>query len=201
MLSGRPAARGFTLIELAVTISVFAVLVAMVAPSFAGWIQDAQVRTAAEALQNGLRIAQVEAARRHRQVTLVLTNATPAAGAAPQAGGKYWVVNVVANTLAGDGSDSSSALMVQSGALGGASPSAQVAGPAAVCFNSLGRLTVVNDGTYNCTIPASGLVTYAVTSARSASARALNVTVSLGGQIRMCDPNKTLSQANPDGCA
>ncbi|MEE2978934.1 MAG: prepilin-type N-terminal cleavage/methylation domain-containing protein, partial [Pseudomonadota bacterium] len=46
--------RGFTLIELLVTISVFAFLMLLAAPSFTSWIQDAQVRTAAESLQNGL---------------------------------------------------------------------------------------------------------------------------------------------------
>ncbi|MES2010536.1 MAG: GspH/FimT family pseudopilin [Pseudomonadota bacterium] len=200
MLSAARARRGFTLIEMVITVSVFGILAAMMAPSFANWIQDAQVRTVAEALQNSLRVAQAEAARRHRQVALVLTNNTPLAGAAAQANGKNWVVNVIANTLAGDGSDSSAGMMVQSGSLGVVAPAAQITGPAAICFNSLGRLTAVNDGTYNCGIPPSSIVSYDVTSSRSSTTRALRVTVSLGGLIRMCDPNKTLSQANPDGC-
>lgn len=193
--------RGFTLIELITTVSVFGILLAMAAPNFMSWIRDAQVRTAAEALQNGLRVAQAEAARRHRQVALVLTNGATAAGAAAQANGKNWIVNVIANTLAGDGSDSSDAMLVQSGALGSVSPTAQITGPAAICFNSLGRLTTLNDGTYNCTIPATSVVTYSVTSSQSTAARNLNVTVSLGGSIRMCDPAKSLSQGAPDACS
>ncbi|KJJ99462.1 hypothetical protein UB44_15225 [Burkholderiaceae bacterium 26] len=194
--------RGFTLIELLVTISVFAFLMLLAAPSFTGWIQDAQVRTAAESLQNGLRVAQAEAARRHRQVALVLTNSAPGDGVAAQANGKNWFATVIPNTTAGESyTKSAFPLMVQSGAIGAASPNAQLAGPASICFNSLGRLTTLNDGTYNCTVPTSGTVTYNVTNSRSSTARALNVTVSLGGSIRVCDPSKSLSQGSPDACS
>ncbi|CAJ0775628.1 hypothetical protein LMG19083_00056 [Ralstonia psammae] len=201
MLIGGGARRhGFTLIELIVTVSVFAFLLLMAAPGFTSWIQDAQVRTAAESLQNGLRVAQAEATRRHRQVALALTNSAPAAGVTAQANGKNWVVTVIANITASE-TDSSAAMMVQSGAIGATAPNAQITGPASICFNSLGRLTTLNDGTYNCSIPPSGTVTYNVTNSRFASARALNVTVSLGGLIRVCDPSKSLSQSSPDACA
>ncbi|MGN5352890.1 GspH/FimT family pseudopilin [Ralstonia sp. L16] len=146
--------RGFTLIELLVTISVFAFLMLLAAPSFTSWIQDAQVRTAAESLQNGLRVAQAEAARRHRQVAMVLTNGVPNQGVTAQANGKNWFVTVIPNTTAGESyTQTSPSLMVQSGTLGAVAPNAQLTGQAAVCFNSLGRLTTLNDGTYNCTIP------------------------------------------------
>jgi type IV fimbrial biogenesis protein FimT len=193
--------RGFTLVELLVTISVFAFLMLLAAPSFTSWIQDAQVRTAAESLQNGLRVAQAEAARRHRQVALVLTNSVPNPGVAAQANGKNWFATVIPNTTAGESYTNPSTLMVQSGTLGAVAPNAQITGQAAVCFSSLGRLTTLNDGTYNCTIPTAGTVTYNVTNSRSATARALNVTVGLGGSIRVCDPSKSLSQGSPDACS
>lgn len=196
--------RGFTLVELLVTISVFAFLMLLAAPSFTSWIQDAQVRTAAESLQNGLRVAQAEAARRHRQVALVLTNSAPAQGVTAQANGKNWLVTAIANTAANEAYTNlppTPSLMVQSGSLGAVAPNAQITGQAAVCFSSLGRLTTLNDGTYNCTIPATGTVTYAVTNSKSSTARALNVTVGLGGSIRVCDPSKSLSQGSPDACS
>ena len=189
--------RGFTLIELLVTISVFAFLMLLAAPSFTSWIQDAQVRTAAESLQNGLRVAQAEATRRHRQTAMVLTNSAPGSGVAAQANGKNWFVTVIANPLVTGEADT----MLQSGAIGAVAPNAQLTGPASICFNSLGRLTTLNDGTYNCSVPPSGTVTYNVTNSRSATARALNVTVSLGGSIRVCDPSKSLSQGSPDACS
>ncbi|PLT17073.1 type II secretion system protein GspH [Ralstonia mannitolilytica] len=205
VLTGQGARRrGFTLIELLVTVSLFAFLMLLAAPSFTSWIQDAQVRTAAESLQNGLRVAQAEATRRHRQVALVLTNSAPAPGVAAQANGKNWFVMVIPNQLAGESYTNAAAptLMVQSGALGAVAPNAQVSvQQPAVCFSSLGRLTTLNDGTYNCAVPPTGTVTYAITNSRFASARTLNVTVSLGGLIRVCDPSKSLSQGNPDACA
>jgi type IV fimbrial biogenesis protein FimT len=198
--------RGFTLIELVVTISVFAFLMLLAAPSFTSWIQDAQVRTAAESLQSGLRVAQAEATRRHRQVALVLTNGTPAPGATAQANGKNWFVMVIPNPAAGESYTDTTFLataMVQSGALGAVAPNAQITGQASICFSSLGRLTTLNDGTYTCTIPTPGPVTYNVKNSRSSTARALNVTVGLGGSIRVCDPSpsKSLSHGDPDACS
>ena len=134
--------RGFTLVELLITISVFAFLMLLAAPSFTSWIQDAQVRTAAESLQNGLRVAQAEAARRHRQVALVLTNSAPAQGVTAQANGKNWLVTVIANTGAGEAYTNDPTktppLMVQSGSLGAVASNAQLTGQAVVCFTSLG---------------------------------------------------------------
>ena len=63
---------GFTLVELMVTISLLAILLALAAPSFSTWIRNAQVRTVSDSLQNGIRLAQAEAIRRHRQVVFFL---------------------------------------------------------------------------------------------------------------------------------
>jgi type IV fimbrial biogenesis protein FimT len=41
-------------------------------PSFAAWIQNTQIRTAAESFQNGLQFARAEAVRRNANVQLVL---------------------------------------------------------------------------------------------------------------------------------
>ena len=51
---GRPrlwvyADRGFTLVELIVTIALLSILVALASPSFSQWIRSAQVRTVADA--------------------------------------------------------------------------------------------------------------------------------------------------------
>ena len=70
--------RGFTLIEMAVTLAIFALLVAMAVPSMSRWVSNNKVRAAADALQNALRTAQVESLRRSRQVVFSLTTSADA---------------------------------------------------------------------------------------------------------------------------
>ena len=57
--------RGVTLIELAIVLAVVALLYSQAAPSFAVWIKSAQIRTAAESMQNGLQLARAEAISGH----------------------------------------------------------------------------------------------------------------------------------------
>lgn len=193
-------ARGFTLIELVVTLSLFGILVAMSLPSFTGWIRNSQVRTVAEALQNGIRTAQVEAVRRNRQVVFALTNAVPPAPpvsltlAPATANGKNWFVATVAPI-----SDSADVAYVQGGALADVASGVSISGPAAICFNSTGRL-VANPASTGisgaaCSVSAS---TFDVNHPNAD--RPLRVIVQLGGQMRMCDPRRVLSAAAPDGC-
>ncbi|EWS54273.1 MULTISPECIES: prepilin-type N-terminal cleavage/methylation domain-containing protein, partial [unclassified Methylibium] len=60
---------GFTLVELMVTITLLAILLALAVPSFTLWINNTRVRSTAQVLQDGLRQAQAEAVRRNRTVS------------------------------------------------------------------------------------------------------------------------------------
>jgi type IV fimbrial biogenesis protein FimT len=74
-------------------------------------------------------------------------------------------------------------------------------GPTAICFNSLGRQTANASpgiGATTCTLDATGTSTYDI--AVTGGSRPLRVLVSLGGQVRLCDPARTLSASAPDGC-
>ena len=64
------ARRGFTLIELMVTLAVLAVLVAMAFPSFSAFMEKARLRAAADALLGQLALARSEAVRSDRNVLL-----------------------------------------------------------------------------------------------------------------------------------
>ncbi len=193
-LRARP--RGFTLVELVVTIALLAVLLGLAAPSFTTWTRNTQVRTVSDALQNGARLAQTEALRRSRQVVFFLTNDSACGtGTAPAANGAFWAIRTVPLT-SGD-----TAEVVQCGNLSDRAGGVDISGPTAICFNSMGR-QVANAspgiGSTACTLASAGVSTYNVSGARAD--RALRVLVSLGGQVRQCDPARTLSSTNPDGC-
>lgn len=70
--------RGFTLVELAITLALLAILLFAVAPEVRSMIANSRVRSSVESLQAGLQRARNEALRRNEQVTfwLVTTNAS-----------------------------------------------------------------------------------------------------------------------------
>jgi len=185
---------GFTLIELLITMSLLVVLLRLAAPSFATWIHNAQVRTVAESLDNALRQAQNESVRRSRQVVFSLTNDTPGIGSAAAANGNHWALHAVPLPT--------EALQFISGGVLGDADNVTITGPGALCFNSMGRQVAnASPGVADavCTISAADpLTSYDV--AVSGADRPLRVTVSLGGQVRMCDPSHTLSSSYPEGC-
>jgi type IV fimbrial biogenesis protein FimT len=198
MLTRQPVPRqgGFTLVELVVTIALLAVLLGLAAPSFTTWTRNTQVRTVSDALQNGARRAQTEALRRSRQVVFFLTNtATCDTSTAAAANGAFWAIRTVPLT------SGESAEVVQCGNLSDRAGGVDITGPTAICFNSLGR-QVANAtpgiGTTTCTLASSGVSTYNISGARAD--RALRVLVTVGGQVRQCDPARTLSSTDPDGC-
>jgi type IV fimbrial biogenesis protein FimT len=195
-------ASGFTLLEMVVTMGIFAVLVALAVPTMRTWISNSKVRAVSDALQNGLRLSQSESLRRSRQVAFELTNNTTAPFTAV-ASGRYWAINTIPSMT--DGTETSA--FVESGVLAAVGSNVAVTGPAAVCFNSVGRLvsntstaTTVTGGA-SCTLPTIGTPPFWAYNVNVTGAdRPLQVKLSLGGQVHLCDPSKTFSNSNPDGC-
>ncbi len=81
----RPAlkarARGFTLVELLITVAVLAIGLSLAAPTFTQQIANYRVRSASESIVNGLNYARAEAVRRNSPVRYTL-----------DAGGPGWTV-------------------------------------------------------------------------------------------------------------
>lgn len=203
----RPATKtsGFTLLEVIVSLGIFAILVALGVPAMGTWIKNSKVREVTDALQNGLREAQSESLRRSRQVVFSMTNsATPQAYPLPAAvNGSSWAIYALPSMVG------ELPTFIDSGVLSSASANVAINsnGVAAICFNSLGRLvanalptvTAVTGGA-TCGIPAGvpPVQTFNVT--LTGADRPLEVQVALGGQVHMCDPALALSAANPEGC-
>ena len=201
-------ASGFTMIEMSVTLTIFAILVIMGVPAMTTWIRNNKVRTVSDSLQTGLRLAQAESLRRSRQVVFALTNSTtPAQKPLPAVvDGTSWAVWTVPSMT--DGSEQPE--FIQSGVLSNASTNVQVIsnGTAAVCFNSVGRLT--NNASANVTAITGGAICSQPTVGAPpvqqfnisipGGDRPLQVNLGLGGQVHMCDPGVPISDAHPEGC-
>lgn len=189
---------GFSLVELMVTVAVFALLMLAAVPSFQGWIAGAKVRSVAESLQNSLRMSQTEAVRRSRQTSFVLTNEEPALEAAPAGNGRNWYARVLPRTA----SEAASEADYIVGETFARQSSVTVTGPALLCFNSMGRL-VSNGATglgEDCVAPASAVEPVVYTISAPGADRELRVQAYLGGKIRLCDAAKKLTDGKPDGC-
>ena len=158
---------GFTLIEVMIGLAVMAILMVMGLPSFTAWLQKGQIRTAAEAIQNGLMLARAEAVRRNTPVSFSM--------AGPDSS---WTVATVATPLppiqvrTGAEGSSNAIVAVTAGAL-----------PVSVQFDGLGRANIAANLTIEVTNPVGGACGTGLT-----QMRCLNVQVTPGGTVRMCDP-------------
>lgn len=142
---------------------IVAILASLAFPSFQSMLANAQIRTAAQALHDGLQLARVEAIRRNERVVFVKDTESG------------WTISTVTggNTLQTrpytEGSKTATVTVTPNGAT-------------QVTFNSLGR---VIDST-----PISQLdIDVPVSVLPAASSQNLRITVTTGGAIRLCDPN------------
>jgi type IV fimbrial biogenesis protein FimT len=195
--------QGVSLIELIVGIVMLSVLMAIGIPMFGQWIQNTQVRTAAESILDGLQLARNEAVRRNANVRFNLTSTT---------GLPEWTVCVVSGDGCGEVVQERSSEEGGGNARVGIStatpptpvPSTQystalAAGAglsgedgAGVTFNGVGAIPVANIGT--------DITRIDITNAVADDVRRLVVVLGTGGLIRMCDPQLALAN-NPQGCS
>lgn len=195
----QPAARGFTLVEVMIALSILGILIMMALPNLVTWIQNTQIRTAAEGMQAGLTLARSEALRRNTTVRFQLVD-TLSSGCGYSVMGTNWVVSLADATGACDvdASDTVAPQIIQKRSGNEGSSSAQViaTGGQSVQFNGLGRVMLTSGGMalpapinrIDISNPGGGACK---TSTGNEPMRCLRITVSTGGQIRMCDPAVT----------
>lgn len=197
--------RGFSMIELAVALTIMGLLLAMGLPGFSAWTRGANVKNAADSVNNGLQLARLEAIKRNTSVTFWLVSLTNVNEmdntCAKSASGISWVVSLddPSGGCATSPSDTTSPRIIQShpGGTGNATANVQgtSGGNAAYCvtFNGLGQvLPTCKDG-------ATPISQVLASVAGDSGIRTQQVSVSSGGAIRTCDPNVS-SSSDPRKC-
>jgi type IV fimbrial biogenesis protein FimT len=194
-----PSQRGFTFIELMVTLTISGVLLATALPSITNMVAMARMRAVAETMQSAIRLAQAEAIRRSRSTAFAITSAEPVLNALPAQNGQRWWVQ----SLMRSGETTATQILLRNGSEA-LSANVGVTGPALMCFNSFGQQITLK-GSANglnilCSAPLTATLLTEYTFSHPQTTRRLRIQVSLGGEVRMCDPDKVLATDTPDGC-
>ena len=175
----RDAACGFTLIEVLVGLAIVGLLLALGLPSLSTYFANSKIRSAAANFSTDLQSARNEAIRTNGNVALILTSDAPVSGNAGTSNlsltGPNWMVRsgsasphtwVSGRTLAEAG-----ATLALSGSL------------SSVNFTSLGGTSLAGTASFDFSNPSAGLCVVA-----GGPVRCLRVQVTVGGQVRLCDP-------------
>jgi len=195
VLETHAAQGGFNLIEIMVSLTVLAILIALGAPSFGEWLQNQQVRAATEAIVNGMQVARGEAIKRNLavQFTLDLPSGWTVCEATKQPcdgtllANPVRVQDVIQSRSGGEGTRNAQATSTPDGAL-------------AVTFSPLGSvLTTNSDGSAPVT-QVDVVNSQGNCMAAGGPMRCLRVVVTGGGSIRMCDPTPGIVAPDTRAC-
>lgn len=179
---------GFTLVEVIVVIAIIGIAVTMGIPSYKQWVQNTQIRNAAESIQGGLQRARAEAIGRNENIEFVLgTNPrwiikiAGAGGAEIERASNEGTKNVASSGFADDG----------------------VTAADTVTFNSLGAVGVPPNQPLNTngSVPLRQIILDTAL-LDPADSRDLWVTVGIdgvGSNVRICDPN-LVAGTSPRAC-
>jgi len=182
--------KGLTVVELAVVLAVAAILYSQAVPAFTSWIGNAQTRTAAESVLNGLQLARVEAMRRNRMVQFVVTDGASSS----------WLVGCSNIVDAGtpdvdDPGDCLGVIQARAALEASAQPQLSIVpdGATTVTFDALGRIAANIDGS-----PTATSIDVANPGLAEKERRVLRLALGVGGGVRMCDPS--LHADDPRAC-
>jgi len=216
VLTVRTPQRGFTIIEVMISLVVLGVLLALGAPGFIEWLQNQQIRAAAEATLNGLQVARGEAVRRNTPVRFQLVSdlsstCVLSADSLTAPVSVSWVVSLGDPSGVCDAATDSGQPVPPPGRIlqrrtsAEGSPNAEATSmfvptppggtvaASTVTFAALGNVIANADGT-----PSINRIDLTNTKIALEARRPLRLIINAGGSIRMCDP--ALAPPEPRGC-
>ena len=188
--------RGFTLVEMIVTVVIIGILAAISAPPMREWIDNARIRNSADSMLSGLQLARLEAVKRNVPVTFWLVS-SPDNACAVSSQGKAWVVATTqpANDCAsGTGILARSAGTASLADLDVAGLGSGASASNCVTFTGFGRVSST------CASGSTPISRITVTpTANSGGTRALEIRLQ-GSAVRVCDPDSNLPSDDPRRC-
>lgn len=170
-LPNQKRVRGFTLVELMISIVVLVVLLSIAMPSFRTWLLNIQIRNASESILTGIQRARAEAIGQNTGVTFAMT------------ADSSWTVNVInpatviETRLASEGSEKVTRTVLPDGAT-------------ALTFSNLGLVVPNGDGSASL---------QQIDFMASGANRNMRIVIGAGGSARMCDPSLPTG-SNPRAC-
>jgi type IV fimbrial biogenesis protein FimT len=164
MLVNRFKQQGVTLVELVIGVAILGILAAIAAPSYTTFIANSQIRSTTESIRNGLQVARAEAVKRNLPVRFTLST------------DNSWIVGCVTTTITCPADIQSKA--------------ANEGGSGTITVVGVGAITPTNPVTFNNLGSASQYdVIVDNSSISTANSKDLRVRVGVGGNVRVCDPN------------
>ena len=177
-----PRAKGFSLVELMITLAVLGIIIMVGLPSYARWIQNSNVRNASESVLQGMQRARSEALARNASTTFRLGNGT------------FWTAaditaapNVVIETRPAGEIPASVTFATLP-----APPAGVLIPTSTVTFNGLGMVIPNADGSATLT-----QIDVSTNALEEAQRRPLRITVGAGGILRFCDSHPDIKDKNP----
>lgn len=189
---------GASLIELMIGVTIFAILLAIGLPNFGEWMQNLQIRTAAESTLSGLHLARAEAIKRNALVRYQLVTTLDGA-CALDADGPHSIVSLDDPSGAcSEVADETVAPRVLQArrATEGSRNVVLAANGTTVNFNGLGRTIPGGMTSIDFSNPVGGICQHID---NAGAMRCLRVNISVGGEIRLCDP-KVVDNTDPRFC-
>lgn len=186
----RPAAaRGMTIIELMIGLVIVAIVLFVAVPAFTIFLQNQQIKNAAQTVMQGLNTARAEAIRRNQSVRFqFVSNLT--AGCALSTTSLAWVVSLAnpagnCEATAGDMGTAAQIIEKRSATEGTRNVVVAATGGDTAIFSGLGRLSgggMTQIDFSNSTGTCEHLDT------TNGTMRCMRVQIAPGGEARMCDP-------------